>query len=137
MDRGELDITAELALINLNDDERDKLESAVTQLLEYFSTMDRVDVSGLEPTTHALQEGNRLRQDTPREGTGIADDILEQAPDLEDRFIAIPNVLSSHRTPTRPPSPGAMRSLPASWSSPRTGARTSLVRVRSRASRLQ
>jgi aspartyl-tRNA(Asn)/glutamyl-tRNA(Gln) amidotransferase subunit C len=93
MDRGELDITAELALINLSDDERAELETAVSQLLEYFSTMDLVDVSGLEPTTHALQEGNRLRPDTPRDEAGISDDILEQAPDLEDRFIAIPNVL--------------------------------------------
>jgi len=97
MDRSELDITAELALMDLSDDERGQLETAVAQLLEYFSVMDGIDVSGLEPTTHALQEGNRLRADTLRpDGEGsqiLADDILEQAPDLEDRFIAIPNVL--------------------------------------------
>ncbi len=97
MDRSELDITAELALLDLSDDERADLERGVAQLLEYFSTMDSIDVSALEPTTHALQEGNRLRADLPRDesasGTELADDILEQAPDLEDRFIAIPNVL--------------------------------------------
>lgn len=97
MDRSELDITAELALMDLSDDERGQLETAVAQLLEYFSVMDGIDVSGLEPTTHALQEGNRLRPDTlPTDGEApqaLADDILEQAPDLEDRFIAIPNVL--------------------------------------------
>ncbi len=93
MDRAELDVTAELALLNLNETEQADLETAVGQLLEYFSAMDLVDVSGLEPTTHALSEGNRLRPDTPRTATGIEDEILEQAPDLEDRFIAIPNVL--------------------------------------------
>lgn len=93
MNRGELDITAELALLRLEDAERQQLEEAVTQLLEYFSAMEEVDISGLEPTTHALQEGNRLRRDVPREDDSIADAILEQAPDLEDRFIAIPNVL--------------------------------------------
>jgi aspartyl-tRNA(Asn)/glutamyl-tRNA(Gln) amidotransferase subunit C len=97
MDRSELDITAELALMDLTDGERGQLESAVAQLLEYFSVMDSIDVSGLEPTTHALQEGNRLRPDAlPDDGEAaqaLADDILEQAPDLEDRFIAIPNVL--------------------------------------------
>ena len=93
MDRAELDVTAELALLNLNEAELADLEVAVGQLLEYFSAMELVDVSDLEPTTHALNEGNRLRPDTPRDEAGIEDDILEQAPDLEDRFIAIPNVL--------------------------------------------
>lgn len=97
MDRSELDITAELALLDLSNDERADLERGVAQLLEYFSVMDAVDVSDLEPTTHALQEGNRLRADLPRDGSvsgaDVADEILEQAPDLEDRFIAIPNVL--------------------------------------------
>ncbi|MFW5782962.1 MAG: Asp-tRNA(Asn)/Glu-tRNA(Gln) amidotransferase subunit GatC [Spirochaetota bacterium] len=93
MDRSELDITAELALMELTADEREQLENGVAQLLEYFSLMDRVNVSDLEPTTHALNEGNRLRPDAPRSEGNLADEILEQAPDLEDRFIAIPNVL--------------------------------------------
>jgi aspartyl-tRNA(Asn)/glutamyl-tRNA(Gln) amidotransferase subunit C len=93
MDRSELDVTAELALLEITDDERDLLEQSVERLLEYFSIMEAVDVSALDPTTHALQEGNRLRPDLPRVQDDIADEILEQAPDLEDRFIAIPNVL--------------------------------------------
>lgn len=93
MDRGELEITADLALMDLTDDERAQLERGVGQLLEYFSVMEQVDVSALEPTTHALQEGNRLRADVPRAEGDLANDILGQAADLEDRFIAIPNVL--------------------------------------------
>mgnify|MGYP006276706763 CR=1 FL=1 len=98
MDRSELDITADLALMDLTDDERAALEKGVAQLLEYFSVMDSVDVTNLAPTTHALQEGNRLRADLPGTATAaaagdLADELLEQAPDLEERFIAIPNVL--------------------------------------------
>jgi aspartyl-tRNA(Asn)/glutamyl-tRNA(Gln) amidotransferase subunit C len=93
MDRSELDVTAALALLELSDDERDGLERAVSQLLEHFTIMDSLNVDGLEPTTHALQDVNRLRPDQPRDDGSLADEILEQAPDLEDRFIAIPNVL--------------------------------------------
>lgn len=93
MDRSELDLTAELALLEITDDERDLLQQSVERLLEYFSVMDAVDVSALEPTTHALQEGNRLRPDVPRAQDDVADELLERAPDLEDRFITIPNVL--------------------------------------------
>ena len=92
MDRSELDITADLALMDLTDDERAGLESGVAQLLEYFSVMDSVDVDNLAPTTHALQEGNRLRADLSRPSVA-ADEMLEQSPELEERFIAIPNVL--------------------------------------------
>jgi aspartyl-tRNA(Asn)/glutamyl-tRNA(Gln) amidotransferase subunit C len=93
MDSSELDITARLALLELSPEEREQFEREVGRLLEYFSLMDGVDVSGLEPTTHALGQGNRLRADVPRQGGEVADDMLEQAPDLEDRFVAIPNVL--------------------------------------------
>jgi aspartyl-tRNA(Asn)/glutamyl-tRNA(Gln) amidotransferase subunit C len=93
MDSSELDITARLALLELSDEERAQFEHEVGQLLEYFALMDSVDVSGLEPTTHALRQGNRLRADVLSDSPAVADDILEQAPDLEDRFIAIPNVL--------------------------------------------
>ena len=93
MDHGELEVTALLALLELSDEEREGLEQAVGQLLEHFSIMDSLDVTGLEPTTHALQDVNRVRPDIAREDDGAADQILEQAPDLEDRFIAIPNVL--------------------------------------------
>jgi aspartyl-tRNA(Asn)/glutamyl-tRNA(Gln) amidotransferase subunit C len=93
MDVRELEITANLALLDLTPAELSRLEQEVAQLLEYFSVMNGIDVSSLDPTTHAMQRGNRLREDRPREETSMSDDILEQAPDLEDRFIAIPNVL--------------------------------------------
>ncbi|MFP4378380.1 MAG: Asp-tRNA(Asn)/Glu-tRNA(Gln) amidotransferase subunit GatC [Spirochaetales bacterium] len=93
MDKSELQITADLALLDLSPEEEQRLEQEVAQLLEYFSVMNSIDVSGLEPTTHALQRENRLRDDSSKQDESIADDILEQAPDTEDRFFAIPNVL--------------------------------------------
>lgn len=93
MDKSELQITADLALLDLSPEEEQRLEQEVAQLLEYFSVMNGIDVSGLEPTTHALQRENRLRDDSSKQDGSIADDILEQAPDTEDRFFAIPNVL--------------------------------------------
>lgn len=93
MDKSELQITADLALLDLSPEEEERLEQEVAQLLEYFSVMNGIDVAGLEPTTHALQKENRLRVDQAKQDPTIADDILEQAPDTEDRFFTIPNVL--------------------------------------------
>jgi len=65
-------------------------------MLEYFSLMRDIDVDALEPTTHAFSKVNRLRKDSEVNGerlSNMADSLLDNAPELEDRFIVIPNVL--------------------------------------------
>jgi len=95
MDRQELHVTAQLARLELSREEEDRLEKAVFQMLEYFAKMKELDVEGLEPTTQ-LAQANRLREDAvavggePDAGT---EPLLNNAPELEDRLIVIPNVL--------------------------------------------
>jgi len=107
MDTKELDLTAELAQLALTDEEKLRASESLDQMLSYFEVMSQVDVAGLEPTTHALQKENRIRPDhsafsnsslpNPANNNlnqnNTADAILEQSPELEDRFIVIPNVL--------------------------------------------
>ena len=93
MDRGELALTAELALIELDDARLEQFEQSVGELLDHFAAMNSFDVTGLVPTTHALAEDNRLRSDSAGTAPELPDMILDQASDLEDRFISIPNVL--------------------------------------------
>jgi len=93
MDSKELFQTASLARLELDEAEAEKLSQEVSRMLEYFSLMEKVDVSNLQPTTHALMKNNRLRKDELAEQKVDPDEMLENAPDLEDRFIMIPNVL--------------------------------------------
>jgi aspartyl-tRNA(Asn)/glutamyl-tRNA(Gln) amidotransferase subunit C len=93
IDKEELYKTADLAMLELTDEEAEKLSEAVSQMLEYFSVMADIDVDGLEPTTHALAKTNRYREDTVHETEGHSDKLVENAPEVEDRFIVIPNVL--------------------------------------------
>lgn len=90
MDRRELEITAELANIELSDAEIEKFSSAVEQMIEYFEIMAEVDLSGLVSEHRHGQ--NSLRSDRAAD-SAMSDEILGQAPELEDRFIVIPNVL--------------------------------------------
>jgi aspartyl-tRNA(Asn)/glutamyl-tRNA(Gln) amidotransferase subunit C len=93
MDRGELELTAQLALIELDDSRLELFEKSVGELIDHLAVMSSFDVTGLAPTTHALQEENRLRSDSAGTDPDLPDLILDQASDLEDRFISIPNVL--------------------------------------------
>lgn len=92
MDIGELETTAALAQIDLGDGDLARLGDAVSQMLAYFEKMNAVDTEGLEPTTHALVKDNRVRPDMAV-ASDLADDLVDRAPEREDRFFVIPNVL--------------------------------------------
>lgn len=91
MERVELDITAQLARLELSEEEIQSFEQAVVQMLEYFSKMKEFDVEGLPPTAQ-ITENNRTRRDVASANEDTTA-LLSNAPELEDRFIVIPNVL--------------------------------------------
>ncbi len=98
IDDAELRITAEQAKLELREEEFSSFAAEAARMVEYFDAMARFDASGLEPTTHALISGNVLRDDRSEAsldaaGAPVSEAILEQAPDLEGRLLAIPNVL--------------------------------------------
>jgi aspartyl-tRNA(Asn)/glutamyl-tRNA(Gln) amidotransferase subunit C len=92
MEAEELQATARMARLSLSPAEEEQLGRAVERMLAYCSHMASLPVDDLEPTTHALLTKNRLRAD---EGPvdKSADLLLANAPEREDRFILIPNVL--------------------------------------------
>jgi aspartyl-tRNA(Asn)/glutamyl-tRNA(Gln) amidotransferase subunit C len=91
MDKKEMEITARLARLELSEEELTRLEEAVAQMLDYFTKMREVDVDHLAPTTQMVKD-NRLREDEINK-EDAADRILDNAPETEERFIVIPNVL--------------------------------------------
>jgi aspartyl-tRNA(Asn)/glutamyl-tRNA(Gln) amidotransferase subunit C len=98
MEAEELQITAQMARLMLSPEEEKKLRLAVERMLSYCSHMASLPVDDLEPTTHALLTRNRLRADEEAaeraaRGPAAADPFLANAPEREDRFIVIPNVL--------------------------------------------
>jgi aspartyl-tRNA(Asn)/glutamyl-tRNA(Gln) amidotransferase subunit C len=92
MEKDELIITAAQAQLELTPEEEDRLRTAVSQMLDYFSLMSEVDVDNLPPTTHALIRENALRPDTA-ERTNNQEDLVSRAPEHENNYIVIPNVL--------------------------------------------
>ncbi|MGA2378288.1 MAG: Asp-tRNA(Asn)/Glu-tRNA(Gln) amidotransferase subunit GatC [Spirochaetia bacterium] len=92
MDASEIEVTARMARLMLSDVEQEKLGTAVERMLAHFSHMKEIDVQGLAPTTHALLKENRLREDVEKPAE-VSDILLENAPEHEERFIVIPNVL--------------------------------------------
>ncbi len=92
MDASELAATARMARLTLSAEELAKLGTAVEQMLAHFSHMKEINVEGLTPTTHALLRENRLREDVEHRVVP-PEHLLDNAPQREERFIVVPNVL--------------------------------------------
>jgi aspartyl-tRNA(Asn)/glutamyl-tRNA(Gln) amidotransferase subunit C len=100
--KDELAITIALANLSLAPSEMEKFELSVQKMLDTFSLMDKINVDGLEPTTHAFIEKNRVRADDPDGFNNIPlsanplslnDTVKANFPESSGRFISIPNVL--------------------------------------------
>ena len=92
MNLDELYLTAKLAKLDLNEAEAEKLAVEVGRMLEYFSVMDKVDVTGLDATVQTLSGGNVTRRDAVS-SADVTEKMISNAPESVGRFIIIPNVL--------------------------------------------
>ncbi len=83
---------ADLARLDLSDADVEKYGSQLSSILKYVETLDSLDVSGIEPTAHAVSVSTPFREDV-----AIADETLEKslrnAPDQEAPFFKVPKVL--------------------------------------------
>ncbi len=61
-------------------------------ILEYVAKIRQVDVQGVEPTAHAADLTNVLRQDAVGEQLTV-DQVLRNAPDSDPPFFKVPKVL--------------------------------------------
>ena len=64
-----INYVSKLALLDLSEDEKDKLSKQLSNILSYFKKLDNLDTSNIEPTRHPI-EGlkNVFRKDEPWEG---------------------------------------------------------------------
>lgn len=83
---------ARLARIKITDDEAKGLESELTGILTWVEQLSEIDTSGIEPMTRVVAQELTQRQDVVTDG-GIADDIVKNAPMVEDHYFVVPKVI--------------------------------------------
>lgn len=83
---------ARLARLNLSAGEIAEFQCQLGQILDYVQAIRRVDVSGVEPTAHAIRVQNVFRDDVPVEGLAM-DRILANAPQQADNHFLVPRIV--------------------------------------------
>ena len=83
---------ARLARIKITEDEAKGLEKELSGILNWVEQLDEVDVSGVEPMTRVVPIKLKMREDLVTDG-GIAEQVVENAPQTNDHFYVVPKVV--------------------------------------------
>lgn len=83
---------AGLARLALTDEELDRFTDQLGAVLEHAADVASVDTEGVAPTAHPLPLVNVLRDDTVVPGLA-RDEVLAQAPAVEDGRFRVPRIL--------------------------------------------
>lgn len=82
---------AELARLELTDEEVARYQEQLSAVLEYFAKLQGVDTEGIPPTASVLPPRTVLREDEPRPGLS-REELLANAPDVADNQFRVPPV---------------------------------------------
>ena len=85
---------ANLARIDLSEEECATFQSQLGAILGYIETLKDVDVEEVEPTAHSGQVYGHLREDVSRPGLN-QDDLLRNAPESALGQIRVPKVVDA------------------------------------------
>ena len=96
INRGDVEHVAHLARLHLTDEEVDRMQTQLSNILEAIETLRDVDTSHVGPTASVIQLENVMRQDEARPGLS-RDAALANAPLRDDPFLRVPTVLQEGR----------------------------------------
>jgi aspartyl-tRNA(Asn)/glutamyl-tRNA(Gln) amidotransferase subunit C len=88
----EVEHIAELAKLDLTEEEKTKYQQQLSAVLEYIARLQALDTTHIPPTFSVLPGSSALRPDDPRPGLGL-DELMSNAPDATEDQFRVPPVL--------------------------------------------
>lgn len=83
---------ARLARLALSDEELEQFTVQLASVLRHAADIEALDIGGVPPTAHPFPLANVFRDDVPRPCLD-REEVLAQAPDVEDDRFRIPRIL--------------------------------------------
>jgi aspartyl-tRNA(Asn)/glutamyl-tRNA(Gln) amidotransferase subunit C len=90
--REQVEHVAHLARLGLSDEETNRLQQQLSQILGHMQMIDALDTSAIPPTAQVIPLHSVMRDDVARP-SAPTDDILQNAPRREGAFFKVPPVL--------------------------------------------
>lgn len=86
----EVERLATLARLSLSEREADRLGADLSSILDYFATLDSVDVTGIEPPAASTDDRSGARDDVASPSS--PDELLDGVPRKRGRLVRAPRV---------------------------------------------
>lgn len=90
--REQVEHVAHLARLGLSDDEIDRFQQQLSQILGHMQALDTVDTSAIPPTAQVIPVSSVMRDDVVRPSLPV-EEVLRNAPRREGDFFKVPPVL--------------------------------------------
>ena len=88
----DIEKVARLARLELSGQEKETLGNQLDQILTYMEQLNRLDTTGIEPTSHAIPIYNAFREDETRPSL-CRGKVLEIGPEQEDGHFRVPRII--------------------------------------------
>lgn len=83
---------ANLARLNLKDDEIERYQHDMNQILGYMEQLNQVDTADVAPLEHVYEPSTAYRRDEAATPLPHAD-VLKNAPDADSDYFRVPRVI--------------------------------------------
>jgi len=90
--REDVEYVANLARIQLTEEEKDTLTSQLSSILHHIEKLNELDIEGVEPTFHVLDVTNVFREDEVRPSLP-SEETLKNAPARDGDFFKVPKII--------------------------------------------
>lgn len=88
----DIEKVAKLARLELSEDEKETFGNQLEQILTYMEQLNRLDTTGVEPTSHAIPIHNVFREDETRPSFS-QEEVLSIGPDEEGGYFKVPRII--------------------------------------------
>ena len=91
--REEVKKVAQLARLELNENEINNHAVQLEKILEYIKQLEKINTNDVPCTTRAIEVFNVFRKDENKDFVNY-DALLELAPSREDKFFKVPKIIN-------------------------------------------
>jgi len=88
----DIEKVARLARLELSKEEKETFGNQLEQILTYMEQLNRLDTTGVEPTSHAIPIYNVFRDDEVKPSFPH-EEVLAIAPDEEEGHFKVPRII--------------------------------------------
>lgn len=90
--RKEVEHIAELARLQLNENELEEYTLQLNKILEYVEKLNELDTENIKPLSHPVEGENIFRDDIVQPSVS-REDALKNAPAKDEEFFKVPKVI--------------------------------------------